>query len=513
MNSDILKKYTEEELQLLKSKWCSLHNHTGISNASRGFIDSSIKLENLVDYSMEKGLNGIALTDHESVGGFIQAEQLEKEKDFPILRGDEIYLVSDKQYEVLKSDYKSGMYFPHFLLVALDKTGNEMLRRLSTKAWVENSFWAGGLLRTPTKMSDLQMIIGQDKGHIVASTACLGGQLSKWIIDKIESPELAQQRDYFIQYFIQWCLEVFGENNFFLEMQPSDKYRYSTIVNDKDKRIEYEELLTVLKENPEFQYKKELEMQYVVNQELIRLSEQCNIPMIITTDTHYLKKEHLKLHSAFLNSSGGNDEDYSRNVEEIYRTTYVMSVEEILEYFKDYDKETIKQAIINTGDIVTRGQEYSLTQKQKVPKIKKCEGWNYKDCVGFFPNSGIYKDIMEQGHEDDKYLLYRLMLGMKQKPDVMNNLERSFVRLEEEIVEILAVSKQLEEHLGNYFTTMEKLIEIIWREGDSIVGAGRGSCASSLIAYCLEITQCNPLLAPVEMPFWRFITRERVELP
>ena len=69
----------------------SLHTHTGKSNASRGFADSSIKAKDLVKRAKEKGLNGIAITDHESVGSFIEGKNLEKDFDFPVLCGNEIY--------------------------------------------------------------------------------------------------------------------------------------------------------------------------------------------------------------------------------------------------------------------------------------------------------------------------------------------------------------------------------------------------------------------------------------
>jgi len=471
----------------------SLHTHTGDSNASRGFADSSIKLEDLVKGAIKKGLSGIAVTDHETVGSFVKAKNLEEKYNFPILCGNEIYLTSDNQYDILKNDYEKGMYFPHFLLISLDKIGNEQLRRLSTIAWIKNGFRNKGLFRTPTKMSDVERIIGDNKGHVISSTACLGGQVAKWIADIINFPDRFEMRNRQILEFIEWNKNTFGKDNFYLELQPSKRYR--DVIIDK-----------VTNETEQ-----QIEMQYLVNQKLIEYSKKTNTELIITSDAHYLDKELLTLHSKFLNSSEDNDEDDGRNVMDFYKTAYLMSEEEIVGYFKDdYNTEIIQKAIQNTNIIGERGQRYKLSQPQKVPKVDRLENWKSLYDKTTYPNNGVFQEINEGNIEDDKYLLFRIQEGMKNKTEFIE-YEETIVRLEEELGELLAISKILGENLGDYFITMEKLIEIIWTEGDSIVGVGRGSCASSIIAFLLDIIQVNPLRMPVDMPFWRFITKERAD--
>ena len=456
----------------------SLHTHTGKSNASRGFADSSIKAKDLVKRAKEKGLNGIAITDHESVGSFIEGKNLEKEFDFPVLCGNEIYAVTDQQYDLLKNNYEKGMYFPHFLLLALDEIGNRQLRELSTIAWVDNSFVSNGLMRTPTKFSDLEKVIGEDKGHIVASSACLGGQISKWIVDYLQIPERLDFRQNQIKEYIEMCKDIFGYENFYLELQPP---------------------------------KEKNDMQDLVNNEIIKISHETNTEIIITTDAHYLDKDLLSLHCKFLNSGDSNDEDKERNIHEIYATAYLMSEEEVREIFNSvgFDGNEVERAIKNTDNIGFRAERYEMKKKQEVPRIKYNDNWTIDEK--FFPNTGIFKKIIEGQSEEDKYLLYRIQEGMKTNTQFID-YQPTIERLEEELSEILAISEILNENLGAYFITMEKIIDIIWTEGDSIVGVGRGSCASSIIAFLLGIIQINPLKMPVEMPFWRFITRFRAEL-
>jgi DNA polymerase III subunit alpha len=456
----------------------SLHTHNGISNASRGFADSSIKIEDLIKKAKKIGLEGIAITDHESVGGFVSAKNLESQEDYPVICGNEIYLVSDEQYDILKDDYEKGMYYPHFLLLAMDKIGNKMLRELSTIAWTENGFHQRGLFRTPTKFSDIKKVIGSDKGHVVAGSACLGGQINKWILDVKNNPDNAEMRHEQITNFIEKCKNMFGEDNFFLELQPTDD-----IESD----------------------------QHYANTILIKYAERTDTELVITTDVHYLEKDLLKLHAKFLNSDDDNDEDSGRNVEEIYKTAYLMSEEEVRDYFDktEIDKDIVDRAIGNTNRIGKRAERYELKQAQKVPKIEYIENWEIEE--GFFPNTGVFKRILNSNIIDDKYLLYRIQEGMKRNTQFIE-YEETIERLEEELSEILEISEVLKERLGGYFITMEKLIDIIWSEGDSIVGVGRGSCGSSIIAFLLDIIQYNPLKSPVELPFWRFITKTRIEL-
>lgn len=460
----------------------SLHTHTGVSSASRGFSDSSIKIEEMVVKAKEMGLKGIAITDHECVGAFVKAKQLEEEHDFPVICGNEIYLVSDEQDELLRNEYEKGMYYPHFLLLALDEIGNQQLRELSTLAWV-NSYTQRGLTRTPTLMSNMEKIIGVDKGHVVASSACLGSQLSKWIVDIMENQDdsdRVKMRENQIEEFIKWCLDTLGEDNFYLECQP-----------------------------PSYIEGEQQDKQVYVNQYMLDLSKKLGVDYIICTDVHFLRKELLPIHSAFLNSKDGQGE---REVEEFYATAYLMDKQEVIDYFTPYwDMEDIEVALENTCKIGNRAKRYDLKMKQVIPKIDLVDGWEITE--GFFPSEYEYiQKMINSQYEQDRYLMFLIEEGVR-KLIPQSDYKETFERIEQEVTEFWHVSDIIEDRLGAYFVTVAKIVEIMWDEGDSLVGTGRGSVVSSVIAYLLGVTQINPLRMPVEMPFYRFIDRERAELP
>lgn len=449
----------------------SLHNHTEYSNASRAFADSSIKLKDLILRAKELGLRGIAITDHEITGSFAKAKKLEEELDFPIILGNEIYLVTPQQNKKLREEYKKDMYFPHFILLALDKIGAEQLWELSSIAW-ENAFQ--GTNRTPTLTTDLERIINQNKGHIVASTACLGGQLGKWVIDMSVNPSMADIRLQQIVNFIKWGRDLFGEDNFYLEMQPATE-------EQKEQRL--------------------------LNEFILKYSKKHNVPYIITTDSHYLKRELLSFHSAFLNSKPNDD----RETEKFYRTAYLMSEEELRSYFDYFDKQDIDRGLLNTIKIGERVKKYSLTHKQIIPKIPVPN--NYKIQPSFFPTEYVYiHKFLNSPYEQDRYLMYLINKGITEKINPKDYKE-TFERIELEVTEFWHISEQLEDRISAYFVTMSKLIDLCWEEANAIVGTGRGSGVSSVINYLLNITQINPLKMPVPMPFWRFMDRERPDLP
>lgn len=142
------------------------HSHTEYSNIR--LIDSTNKPELLIDRAIELGLAGICITDHEALCGHIRinkyAQKIKEEHpDFKIGLGNEIYLVderpSDKHY--------------HFILIAKDSVGHKQLRKLSSRAWI-NKYYSKGLERVDSLKSDIEEIIGNEKGHLIASTACLG---------------------------------------------------------------------------------------------------------------------------------------------------------------------------------------------------------------------------------------------------------------------------------------------------------------------------------------------------
>ncbi len=147
----------------------------------------------------------------------------------------------------------------------------------------------------------MEKIISNNKGHLIGSTACLGGELANLILKlyeaQLENNEpLINSIKLKIHKFISWCIEIFTKENFYIEIQPS-----------------------------------EMQEQIIFNKMAIHIAKAYGLKYIITTDTHYLKKEHRQVHAAYLNSKEGD-----REVDDFYSSTYMMSTNELYDYLKDY---------------------------------------------------------------------------------------------------------------------------------------------------------------------------------
>ena len=179
-----------------------VHSHSEYSNLR--LLDCINKISNLVSYAREIGLKGIAITDHESLSGHMEAnilaqEIIKEDPNFKVALGNEIYLTDTRE---------SGIEYWHFILIALDKIGQRQLRELSSVSWM-NSYYDRGMERVPTLKSELEEKIAADPGHVVATTACLGGEFSKNILRMEEARRIgdvktAEQSKQNIINFVLW---------------------------------------------------------------------------------------------------------------------------------------------------------------------------------------------------------------------------------------------------------------------------------------------------------------------
>ena len=148
-----------------------IHNHTYYSNIR--LLDSINKPKDLIDTAIKLGLSGVAITDHECLSAHMEVNQYAKEikkehPDFKIALGNEIYLVDDRS--------RNQKYY-HFLLIAKDAIGHKALRELSSIAWY-NVYTDRRMERVPLLKDQLARVISQYRGNVMATTACMGGELS-----------------------------------------------------------------------------------------------------------------------------------------------------------------------------------------------------------------------------------------------------------------------------------------------------------------------------------------------
>ena len=195
-----------------------VHNHTDRSNIR--LVDCINRPKALIDKAIELGLSGIAITDHECLSAHMEVNQYakeikEKNPDFKIALGNEIYLIDER-------GPKQKYY--HFILIAKDALGHKALRELSTVAWY-NAYTDRGMERVPTTKAEMTYIMNKYKGHVIATSACMGGELSSLAYDMSLAEDRNDEEIKFecherIVNFIQYCLKTFGDD-FYIECAPS----------------------------------------------------------------------------------------------------------------------------------------------------------------------------------------------------------------------------------------------------------------------------------------------------
>lgn len=461
----------------------NLHTHSEYSNTR--LLDSINKLDDIILKTNNLGNPGVALTDHECLSGHIKflkkIEELKNkgkiDKQFKGVLGNEIYLIDEKE---LNSRRNSGekIEFYHFVLIALDEIGYNQLKRISSRAWLR-AFNYKGLQRVPTYYSDIEYVIGEDKGHLVACSGCLGSWLDKAILKTIDDEEVFEE----ISVFLDWCINMFGREKFFLELQPSI--------------IKFDEY-----GNEEFNEQK------YVNKKLISCARVYGLKYVITTDAHYCDKQDAKIHEAFLQSKDGQG---NREVASFYETTYLHSVEELYDEMNYLSKQEIDEGIKNTNEILKMVGDYGIFKPVKIPKteLPNEEQW-FKFDETIIDKYDNIKYLYKQSGKYHRYLISEVMRGFFNKIN-KEDYDETLKRIDVESKEIIGISKNKNEEVGAYLTTMAKIVDIIWEI--SIIGVSRGSCAGFVINYLLGICQENPLKMPTYMPHFRFITAERPEFP
>ena len=442
----------------------SLHNHSDYSNIR--LRDCINKVPDLFKTAKECGHSIVALTDHETTSGWIQAEKLKKDfPDLKIVLGNEIYLCRNGlNSENYNKDY--DRYY-HFILLAKDLIGAHQIMEISSRAWMR-SYMSRAMRRVPTYYNDLFEVIGKNPGHIIGSTACLGGAIPVQLLRyRATKDEVLKEK------IIGWLNRInslFGEGNFYLELQPS---------NNND--------------------------QVYVNKALKTLSKELNIPYIITTDSHYLRKEDRVVHKAYLNAQDGD-----REVDEFYASTYMMNTEELESYFKYFTKEELQVAYRNIENIGKKIEDYSIRKPLKIPSLK----WKpvltyYTEYPIWFERIPMLKTFYESEYKSDKYLVNAIIDGIYRHPDLNN--QDAFDEINACLEDTWVSSNVNNARWSAYYLNLQNIIDACWEAG-SLVGAGRGSGVGFVLLYCLDITQINPLREKTRTFRWRFLNPERVSV-
>ena len=449
-------------------KRMEVHSHTEYSNIR--LLDCINKPENLISRAQEIGLSGICITDHEALCSHIKVNMIakeiqEKDPNFKIGLGNEIYLVDQRE---------SGIEYWHFILIAKDKVGHKQLRKLSSLAWL-NSYMDRGLERVPTLKEDLARIVKEDPGHLIATSACIGGELSKNVLNMekarhIGDTQTAEQCKQNIINFVLWCKDVFGDD-FYIECAPGASHD-----------------------------------QIVVNKKLAELAPQFGCKMVIGTDAHYLKKEDRYVHKAYLNSKGGE-----REVDAFYEYSYLQTEEQIIENLTPSIVDLYETMCNNSMEIWDKIEFYDLTHPQVIPSIKVKDYPKHEGMIAGKENKNKndYPILNSMFNSDNIYERYWVNECVEKLREKNLNNDEYLSRLEEEADIKRTIGEKLGTNMFSYPITLQHYINLFWECG-SMVGAGRGSSCSGLNHYLLGITQLDPI--KWDLPFWRYLNKERVEL-
>ena len=324
------------------------------------------------------------------------------------------------------------------------------------------------MTRVPTYYQDLIDIIKPNPGHVIGSTACIGGFLPRKIL------QWNSINDENLMYKIKnWCRlmqSIFGKDDFYFEMQPSN--------------------------NTE---------QIIVNKQLFILSEELEIPYIITTDSHYLKKSEASIHKAFLNAQDGD-----REVDAFYASTYMMDTKELESYFPYFgDKSMFEKAYDTIHSIKEKCEDYTLLKPLKIPSLT----WRVPEPLPYNPiyleKIPMLNTFIRSDFKGDNVLAQ--MINNKLESDTRLQNDETYAEIENNLQATWQSSEVNKTHWSAYFLNLQKNIDVCWDAG-TLVGCGRGSGVGFILLYLLDITQINPLWETTKCFSWRFLNPARVSV-
>ena len=391
-----------------------LHVHSEYS-----LLDGMCRIKDLPKRAKELGMKAIALTDHGVMFGAVSFfKECKKEGIKPII-GCEVYVAPRSRFE---KDGNSDDKYSHLILLAKNKTGYENLIKLVSLSFTEGYYYKPRI--------DLEILEQYHEGLICLS-ACLASSINKAILadDMEKAKEIAL-----------WHKRVFGED-YYLELQNNG-----------------------------------LSNQVLVNQKLIWLSRELDIPLVATNDAHYLKQEDSYNHEILLCIQTGKkiaDSDRFRFETDEF---YIKTPEEMADYFSN-----VPEAIENTVKIADKCNfefEFGVT---KLP--------NYDVPEEFETHSAYFKKLCNDGIKE-RY-------GENPSQEILNRADYEY-----SIIEKMGYV--------DYYLIVWDFIHYAKSIGIP-VGPGRGSGAGSILAYAIGITDIDPI--KYNLLFERFLNPERVSMP
>lgn len=389
-----------------------LHVHSEYS-----LLDGSARIRDMVSRAKELGMNSLALTDHGSMYGILQFYKACKDEGINPILGSEVYVTPG---DMTDKNQRNRQYF-HLVLLAENNIGYQNLMKIVSIGNVDGFYYRPRV--------DYEVLKKYSEG-IIATSACLSGEVQEYLLRG--DYDTAKEKALFYE-------GIYGKGNFFLELQDHG-----------------------------------MEEQKIINERLLKLSEDTKIELIASNDSHYLKQEDYIAHDVLLciqTAKTINDENRMKFPSSEF---YLKSPEEMYELFP-----YAPQALENTQKIADRCHVDIEFHKTKLPHFFAPEGYENEDYL---------KELIEKG------LIKRYGIITKEIQ----------ARYEYEFNTILNMG------YVDYFLIVWDFVRFAKEQGIP-VGPGRGSAAGSIISYALEITGVDPL--EYNLLFERFLNPERVSMP
>ena len=391
-----------------------LHVHTEYS-----LLDGSNKIKEYVARVKELGMNSAAITDHGVMYGVIDFYKEAKKQGIKPILGCEVYVAPNSRFdrEIAGGEDR----YHHLVLLAENNVGYANLMKIVSKGFTEGYYYKPRV--------DKELLRTYSEG-IIALSACLAGEVQRYLLRGLTEEAKKAALEY---------QDIFGENNFFLEMQDHG-----------------------------------ISEQQLTNQRQMVLSKETNIPLVITNDVHYTYASDAKPHDILLCIQTRKKLEDENRLRYDGGQYYVKSPQEMEELFP-YAKEALE----NTQKIADRCNveiEFGVTKLPKYDVPNHMTSWEYLNQLCW---EGLNRHYENPSDELKQRLQYEL--------DTIHNM--GYV---------------------DYFLIVWDFIKYA-RDHGIAVGPGRGSAAGSLVSYCLEITNIDPIR--YQLLFERFLNPERVTMP
>ena len=408
----------------MENKFTHLHVHSHYS-----LLDGLAKIDELVEKAKATGMDALAITDHGAMYGIVEFYKKATMAGIKPIIGVETYITTGSRFD--KTMGKANIRH-HLILLAENKTGYHNLIKLVTKSYLEGFYYKPRI--------DWEILREHHEG-LIALSACPQGEVPS----ALASEDLAKAKKIALEYS-----KLFGKDHFYLELMDHP--------NDLE--------------------------QIRINEKLIKLAEETNLPLVATNDVHYLNKEDANVHDVLLCVQmvrTVNEKDRMTMINEDYS---LKSPDEMIRAFRN-----VPEAIKNTQKIAKM-----CNVKLELDKIE----------LPHFP--------LPEGRTADEYLEKLCKQGL------VKRYPSSLFKSEQDKEYVKRAKKQLEYELSiikktgfaSYFLIVQDVIN--WAKNNGIVvGPGRGSAAGSIVSYLLNITNVDPL--KYKLLFERFLNPERISMP